>query len=94
MLILGNEKSVFSIFVASTNIFPEINLPKINPLIIVVGIPTINPIIITHPILALIIWDTAMGPGVGGMKAWVVARPASSGMANNSSYLPVFLWSA
>ena len=30
-----------------------------------------------------------MGPGVGGMKAWVVAKPASKGMPKYSSERPV-----
>ena len=43
--------------------------PKSKPLTKAVGIPTINPIKITHPNSAPIISATAIGPGVGGIKA-------------------------
>ena len=40
-----------------------------------VGKPTIAPIKITQPKSAPIISATAIGPGVGGIKACVTAKP-------------------
>ena len=66
------------------------NFPKSGPLTIAVGIPTINPTRITHPRSAFRISATATGPGVGGIKACVIANPASSGIAYKSMDFFVF----
>ena len=64
---------------AFTIIFSLIIRAKSGPLTAAVGSPTINPKAITHPSLADNISATATGPGVGGIKAWVIARPANKG---------------
>ena len=55
---------------------------KIGPAINIAGTPAIRPNRITQPRSAPKSSATAMGPGVGGMKAWAVARPASKGNPN------------
>ncbi len=45
-----------------------------------VGIPAMKPNKITHPKSAFRISATATGPGVGGIKAWVMANPANNGI--------------
>ena len=79
-----------TVFGAVTNILEAMNFPKRGPLITAVGIPTINPTKITQPKSAFKISATATGPGVGGIKACVIASPASNGMAYKSKDLFVF----
>ena len=74
---------------ALTMIFSLINRAKSGPLIAAVGNPTTNPNAITHPRLADKISATATGPGVGGIKAWVMAKPANKGRPYNKIDFPV-----
>ena len=56
------------------------------------GTPASIPKMITQPRSAPSISATAIGPGVGGIKAWVIARPAKSGSAyNKRDFLVVLL---
>jgi hypothetical protein len=63
------------------NILFAMNLPNNGPAIIMAGIPVNAPNKITQPKSALINSATAIGPGVGGIKLWVIANPANNGMA-------------
>jgi len=60
--------------------FFAIYLPNIGPARIIDGIPAIKPNKITQPRSAPIKSATAMGPGVGGIKLCVTAKPANSGI--------------
>ena len=61
-------------------IFPEIYFPHTGPAITAVGKPIMAPKRITQPSCTLIISATATGPGVGGIKLCVAAKPASKGI--------------
>ena len=54
------------------------------------GNPIRKPIKITHPTFAPTMLATAMGPGVGGIKACPQANPANKGIAYNNNDFPVF----
>ena len=69
---------------AVTNILEAMNFPKTGPLTTAVGTPTINPTKITQPKSAFKMSATATGPGVGGIKACVIASQASNGIAYKS----------
>ena len=55
--------------------------PHSGPATIMATVPQKMPMRMTQPRSTPSIEATRMGPGVGGMKAWPTARPASRGMA-------------
>ena len=61
-------------------ILPAMYFPNTGPAMMAVGIPSTKPKKMTQPSCASRMSATAMGPGVGGMKLCVTARPASSGI--------------
>ena len=65
-------------------IFFAINFANKGPLIIAVGTAVIKPNNITQPKSAFNISATATGPGVGGIKECVIAKPANKGIAYNN----------